>query len=58
MIPPADPQTLADAVDSLLSDPGMRSRLGKNGREYVISQRSHMAMARQTLSVYREALQS
>jgi glycosyltransferase involved in cell wall biosynthesis len=57
MIPPADPKALADSVDMLLSDPGRRGRLGRNGREYVLSQRSHMAMARQTLKVYREALQ-
>jgi glycosyltransferase involved in cell wall biosynthesis len=57
MIPPADPKNLANAVDSLLADPARRGRLGKNGRGYVLSQRSHMAMARQTLNVYKEALE-
>ena len=56
MVPPADPGELARAIDLLLSDPGMRRRLGKKGREYVVSQRSHQAMASQTLEVYREAL--
>jgi len=56
MVSPADPGQLAHAIDLLLSDPGMRRRLGKNGREYVVSQRSHQAMAKQTLEVYREAI--
>ena len=57
MIPPADSRELAGAIDLLISDPGRRRRLGENGRKYVVSQRSHQAMARQTLEVYGEALQ-
>jgi glycosyltransferase involved in cell wall biosynthesis len=57
MIRPADSRELARAIDLLLSDPLRRRRLGRNGREYVISQRSHQVMARQTLKVYDESLQ-
>lgn len=35
LVPPRDPAALADAVVRLLSDPGLRRRLGRAGRERV-----------------------
>ena len=35
LVPPDDPQALAEAVGRLLSDPGMRHRLGQAGRRWV-----------------------
>jgi glycosyltransferase involved in cell wall biosynthesis len=58
MIPPADPQSLARSVDTILSNPGEYGRLGKRAREYVVSHRSDAVVAARTLEVYREALGS
>jgi glycosyltransferase involved in cell wall biosynthesis len=35
VIPPADPQALAQAIDLLLSDAPLRARLGSEGRRAV-----------------------
>ena len=35
VVPPGDPPALADAIERLLSDPTLRSRLGEAGRQAV-----------------------
>jgi glycosyltransferase involved in cell wall biosynthesis len=35
LVPPGDPKTLADRVDQLLRDPGLRASLGAKGRQKV-----------------------
>jgi rhamnosyl/mannosyltransferase len=55
-VPPADPQALAAALNVLLRDPDLRSRLGEEGRKRAYSTFSAQAMARGTLAVYREVL--
>src|SRR6187200_2836616 len=35
LVPPGDPGALADAVSRLLSDPELRDRMGRAGRELV-----------------------
>ena len=38
LVPPDDPSALADALQRLLTDAGMRSRLGASARERVVAQ--------------------
>lgn len=38
LVPPSDPQALADRVQQLLDDPEMRRRMGRAGRERVLAQ--------------------
>jgi glycosyltransferase involved in cell wall biosynthesis len=58
MVPPADPESLARSIDTILSKPSEYARLGRKAREYVVSHRSDTVVAAQTLGVYREALGS
>ena len=58
MVPPADPRRMGGCIDAVLSEPARHARLGQKAREYVISQRSDGIVAKQTLQVYREALES
>jgi glycosyltransferase involved in cell wall biosynthesis len=58
MVPPANSRALGEAIDLLLKDPARHRALSQKGREYVVSQRSEEVMARQTLSIYREALEN
>jgi glycosyltransferase involved in cell wall biosynthesis len=53
LIPPGDPTSLADAIDSALAlDPEQRSALGLRARAHVLSKFTLDAMCRQTLEVY------
>jgi glycosyltransferase involved in cell wall biosynthesis len=58
LIPPKDPETLAKAIAVLLKNPALRIRMGKRGREIVVGEFSAGQIARQTLAVYRELLES
>jgi glycosyltransferase involved in cell wall biosynthesis len=35
LVPPADPAALADAIERLARDEGLRQRMGEAGRAYV-----------------------
>jgi len=56
LVPPRDPQALADAIVRLLRDRELRHELGGNGKQKVDSEWSPEAVALQTLGVYRRAL--
>lgn len=53
-VPPADPAALA--LERLRGDGALRARLGEEGRRRAYSVFSAEAMAKATLSVYREVL--
>jgi glycosyltransferase involved in cell wall biosynthesis len=54
LVPPADPTALADAISRLLADPGLRTRLGRTGRD--VARRYAMPMHAAALeAVYRQA---
>ncbi len=36
LVPPGDPRALSEALESILSDPSLRERLGRSGREVTV----------------------
>jgi glycosyltransferase involved in cell wall biosynthesis len=52
LVPPGDPESLAQAVSSLLADPGRRRDLGRIGREWIAAEFSVEKMVRDTLAAY------
>jgi len=55
-VPPRDPAAIAGAVAELLADPGLRSELGRAGRQRARSRYSWDRVAAETEKVYRHAL--
>ena len=53
LVPPGDPQALAGRLRALLSDRGLRERLGAAGRRRFQKDYTLAAMVRRTLAVYR-----
>jgi glycosyltransferase involved in cell wall biosynthesis len=56
VVPPRDPQALAEAVNRLLADPALRQRLGRQGRERVEREFTKEAMVQKILGVYEKVL--
>jgi len=56
LVPPRDPQGLADAIVRLLRDRELRHELGAKGRQKIDTEWSPESVARQTLAVYERAL--
>jgi len=56
VVPPADPQALAGALQRLASDAQLRARLGAQARERALAEFTSEAVARGTLKVYRQVL--
>lgn len=56
LVPPRDPDRLAEAIVTLLQDDALRRRMGHRAREKAESELSWPTIARQTLEVYREAI--
>jgi glycosyltransferase involved in cell wall biosynthesis len=54
LVPPGDPQALAQAATSLLRDPALRQRMGQAGRERVLSSFTVERVADQSLAVYQQ----
>ena len=52
LIPPADVDALARAIDSLLADDALRRRMGEAARERIVERYTIEAMTRQTVAVY------
>jgi rhamnosyl/mannosyltransferase len=51
-----DPAALAAAANQLVENPGLRKKLGHNGRLRAQSEFDHFLMARRSLDIYQEAL--
>jgi glycosyltransferase involved in cell wall biosynthesis len=56
LVPPSDPQALADAILAVLGDPALAARLGAEGRRRVREEFSFEAVVRRTEDLYRELL--
>ena len=55
-VPPCDAGALAGALQRLHREPGLRARLGDEGRRRALRLFTSQAMAKATLAVYREVL--
>jgi glycosyltransferase involved in cell wall biosynthesis len=56
VIPPADPNRLADAIEKLILNEKLRTEMGKNGRERVKRLYEWNNCVEQMLSIYRQAI--
>jgi glycosyltransferase involved in cell wall biosynthesis len=56
VVPPADPAALAQAINALLADPGLRRRMGQAGRRRVAELFSRERMVAGNEAVYREVI--
>jgi glycosyltransferase involved in cell wall biosynthesis len=56
LVPPQDPQALADAIETLLADPERCAEMGKAGRQLALDKFSLDKIIDQTLMVYQKAL--
>ena len=56
LVPPADPDALADAVAGVLTDDGLRRRIGDAGHATVVERFSIDAQVRRTEALYDEEL--
>ena len=54
LIPPNDPGSLQDALRRLITDPVLRTRLGKAGKEFAASELSWTAIAEKHRDFYRK----
>ena len=55
LVPPRDPQHLADAIVRVLTDADLRKRMGAAGRQKLELESSPTVVARQTVDAYRKA---
>ena len=56
LVPPADPDALAEAIRALLEDPDLGRRMGQAGRHRVARRFTWRQTARQTLDLYEDVL--
>jgi rhamnosyl/mannosyltransferase len=55
-VEPANPEALADALNKLLGDEGLRRALGERGRERVLNEFTVQVMAERTMNLYEKVL--
>jgi glycosyltransferase involved in cell wall biosynthesis len=58
LVPPDDPEKLADAIDRLAGDPKLRRKFGRASRELVEQEFSSERVGRDIVSLYRRLLES
>jgi len=56
VVPPENPQALAEALDRLACQPELRENLGRKGRQYAVTCCTRADRAREMLAIFREAL--
>lgn len=56
LVPARDPAALTEALDRLISDPGLRQRMGLRSREIAEAEFGERQVIDQTLTLYRELL--
>lgn len=56
LVPPGDEKALAQAINTLLSSPGLAQEMGERGRQKIIERFSPEAMVEGYLALYREIL--
>ena len=54
LVPPADPQALANAIRMLWNDPTLRQQLSEGGRRRIVEKFNWRKAAEETLAVYEE----
>lgn len=54
LVPPSDPDAVAQALGRLLEDPDLRARMGERGRRRVLERFSQELVIRRTFGVYRD----
>ena len=58
LVPPRQPEPLADALERLIMDPVLRGRMGKAGREHVEKHFTQQLVNQRTMEVYQLAQSS
>jgi glycosyltransferase involved in cell wall biosynthesis len=58
VVPPRDPQAIADAIDYLVEHPEVRLRMGKEARKRVMEQFNWENAAREMVKVYEEVIRA
>ncbi|MFE0425080.1 glycosyltransferase, partial [Streptomyces sp. NPDC058953] len=58
LVPPEDPEALADALGALLADPELRDRVGHEARAHTRATRDVRRTAAEVLGLYQELLSS
>ena len=56
LVPPKDPDALAEALQKLIADPELRRRMGQAGREKALREFTLDRMLRETERVYEGVL--
>lgn len=56
LVPPRNPEALAQAIGRLIADPALRAHMGKAGRERVMTYFSDAVVCKQTLAVYKDLI--
>ncbi|MFX0210105.1 MAG: glycosyltransferase, partial [Candidatus Hodarchaeota archaeon] len=53
LVPPGDPEALAEAIISLSMDGNLRRKMGRKGREFIFKKLNSDVIVKQHLQVYR-----
>ncbi|MBD7994485.1 glycosyltransferase [Arthrobacter sp. Sa2CUA1] len=58
LVRPEDPAQLAEYIEYLIQDPALRDRLGRDGREHVLTRRTWHAAAQRSTALYTDLISS